>query len=151
MSSRDTLLGLGRVAATALGQTLVDWAGGALEKAQRPATPRGPVPTDPAATDPKTIFWDPFSIVEQLGYKDRPSQITYGTLKAIAWRVPIIPTILQTRINQVAAFSRTPRSRHELGYRVMMRDPEAEPTPAARKWMRDAEALIEHADPVQRV
>ena len=53
-----------------------------------------PVPTQPATEDPKALFWDPFAVVEQLGYKDKPSSITYGTLKSMVFQTPIIQAVI---------------------------------------------------------
>jgi len=101
-----------------------------------------PVPTEKAEQDPKTLFFDPFSIIEQLGFKDRPSQVTYGTLKAITWRVPIIQAIVQTRIQQVAAFCRPQHDRYQLGYRLKLREQQKEPSPGERQWMTQMENVL---------
>jgi phage portal protein BeeE len=101
-----------------------------------------PVPTEKADQDPKALFFDPFSIIEQLGFKDRPSQVTYGTLKAITWRVPIIQAIVQTRIQQIAAFCRPQHDRYQLGYRLKLREQEKEPSPAERQWMTQMENVL---------
>lgn len=101
-----------------------------------------PVPTMKADADPKTMMWDPFAIIEQLGYKDRPSAITNGTLKAICWKVPTIHTVIMTRVRQVAAFSTPTTDRYQLGFRIKTRDTEKEPTKAERLWCRQMEALI---------
>ncbi len=101
-----------------------------------------PVPTEKAAEDPKSLFWDPFAIIEQMGYKDRPSQLTYGTLKAMVYRMPILFAIIQTRINQVASFSQVQHDRYQLGFRIKLRDSEKEPTRLERDWMQQMESLI---------
>ena len=101
-----------------------------------------PVPIDKADQDPKALFFDPFAIIEQLGFKDRPSQVTYGTLKAIMWRVPIVQAIVQTRIQQVSAFCRPQHDRYQLGFRLKLREQEKEPSPAERQWMMQMEGII---------
>lgn len=101
-----------------------------------------PVPSQPAKEDPKSLFWDPFAIVEQLGYKDRPSQLTYGTLKAIAWKTPVLHAVINTRVQQVSAFCQPQHDRYKLGFRIKLRDTEKEPTKAERAWMKDMETLI---------
>lgn len=176
MGIRDTLTGFARVGATALGDALLSYADGELEKGVRQTrdvrrdaedsspdvglgdgdegpsrTPGGskedtatnaPVPTEPAPGDPKSLFWDPFAIVEQLGYKERPTSISYGTLRSIFWRMPIVQAIIQTRINQIASFSTPQHDRYQLGYRIKLRDSEKEPTKQDKKWMEQAESLI---------
>jgi len=101
-----------------------------------------PVPTDKSKGDPKSLFWDPFSIVEQLGYKDKPSYITYGTLKAITYKLPIVQAIIQTRINQVASFCKVQKDRYQVGFKIKTRDTEKEPTKAEKKWIQQAEMLL---------
>lgn len=101
-----------------------------------------PVPTDKAGKDPKTLFWDPFAIVEQLGYKDKPSPITYQTLKQMCWKMPIVHAVIQLRINQIASASQPVRDRYQFGWRLKLRDTNAKPTPQDKKWMEQAEALI---------
>lgn len=101
-----------------------------------------PMPTEKATQDAKSLFWDPFSVLEQLGYKERPSNITYGTLKAITWKMPIISDVIQTRVNQVASFARPQHNRFEIGFRVAMRNKQDKPTPADRKFIEQAESFI---------
>ena len=102
-----------------------------------------PVPTQPAEDDPKALFYDPFAIIEQLGYKDKPTQISYGTLRSIVWKVPIVHAIVQTRVNQIAAFSYPQTNRYQMGYRVRLRDHESKPTPADKKWARECESYLQ--------
>jgi hypothetical protein len=92
---------------------------------------------------PKGLYWDPYSLVEQLGYKERPSAITYATLNAMVWKVPVINAVIQTRINQVAAFCTPQASKFGHGFRVRMRDAEAKPTPADKKEARRLERFLE--------
>lgn len=108
-----------------------------------PDTAEGePPPEDVSGKDPKTLFWDPFAIVEQLGFRDRPSSVTYQTLKSIVWRTPIVRAIIQTRLNQMAAFCQPQRDRFHLGFRVRTREEAHEPTKEDRKWIKQAESLI---------
>lgn len=101
-----------------------------------------PVPQEPADNDPKSLFFDPFSIIEQLGYKDKPSSVSYGTLKRIIWKTPILQAIVQTRINQMASFCQPTHDRHKLGFKVQLREHEKEPSKAERKWIQRMEILI---------
>ena len=103
-----------------------------------------PVPQQSAENDPKSLFYDPFAIIEQLGYKDKPSQISYGTLRNIVWKVPIIQSIIQTRINQISAFSYPQSNRYQMGYRIRLRDHDAKPTPADKKWSAKCEEYLQN-------
>src|SRR3990170_5445017 len=126
MGWRDRLEALARGAAGIAGQALIDVAEGQFAKAdpqpgQQPEGPddqiaaesdgsvaeaaAAPVPTDEPDKPPKSMFWDPFAVVEQLGYKERPSSVSYGTLKAMTYRMPIVQAIIQNRVNQVASFA----------------------------------------------
>lgn len=161
MGIRDRLIGFGRVAATALGDTLLDLGTGEdLNKASPgnfnsdegpDTTPGGsredtstnaPAPTQPAQGDPKALFWDPFAIIEQLGYKERASPITYGTLKAMVWKMPIIQAIIQTRQNQVASFCRPQRDRYQLGFKIQLRDSQQEPTKQDKKFIDQMTSMV---------
>lgn len=101
-----------------------------------------PVPDEAAVVDPKTLFWDPFAIIEQLGYKEKPSAISYGTLKSIVYKTPIIHAIIQTRIQQMASFCQPSRDRYEMGFRIKVRDSRKEPTEAERKWIQQSETFV---------
>ena len=164
MALGDRLMAAGRVAATAAADALLGWAENDLGKAGKAAGPgefdsdegpetapggsqeetaeSSPVPTQEAEKGPKALFWDPFAIVEQLGYKERPSQISYGTLRAMVWRMPVVQTIIQTRINQIATFCRPQRDRYQMGFRIMTRDPTHSPTKEERKWSEQMTSLI---------
>lgn len=152
MGIRDSIKQFGLTTLGAIGESVVDWAGSGLTKAdgsdstlggsQEDTTNNNPVPTEKATEDPKFLAWDPYSIVEQLGFKDKPSPITYGTLKAITYKMPVIQAILQTRINQVAGFAVPQKDRYSMGFRVKLRDSERTPTAEDKKWMQQMESLI---------
>lgn len=159
MAWQDRLRNVARNLAGVTGEALADYAGGPLEKGglvlqgddDQDDAPGGthpdtaadnPVPDEQATTDPKSLFWDPFAIIEQLGYKERPSSVTYGTLKAMVWKTPIIHSIIQTRIQQMAAFCQPSKDRYDLGFRIKVRDSVKEATPEERKWIQQGETLI---------
>lgn len=102
----------------------------------------GSVPTEPADEHEKTLLFDPFAVIEQLGFREKPTRINYGTLKDMAQKVEIINSIIQTRVNQVASFAQPSHDRHQLGFRIKLRDSEKEPTKQDKIWIRDAEKLI---------
>jgi len=92
--------------------------------------------------DPEALFWDPFAIIEQLGYKERPSAITYGTLAAMVWKVPLIQGILMTRLSQISVFARVQKDMFQTGFRVRSRDHSTKPSPADRKFIRQCEEML---------
>lgn len=99
-------------------------------------------PDEKAIMDPHSLFYDPFAIIEQLGYKEKPSQINYGTLRNMVWKVPIIQAVIQTRIQQVAAFAKPQTNRYQMGFRIRLRDHDSKLTPVDRKWARKCEDLL---------
>lgn len=99
-------------------------------------------PTGDGVADPKALYWDPFALIEQLGFRDRPSSVTYATLNAMVWRMPIVQAIVQTRINQVSAFCSPQSSRFETGFRIKMRDREGAPTKADKKFAQQMEKML---------
>lgn len=86
-----------------------------------------------AARAPKALRWDPFAIVDAIGFKDRPSAITYNTLTEMVWRCPIVAAIIQTRINQIFSFSRVQENKFLPGFRVQLRDGKARATPGSQR------------------
>lgn len=91
---------------------------------------------------PEAIYDDPFALIEQLGFRDRPTTMTYGTLRTMVWKVPIIQAIIQTRVNQVAAFATPQPHKFGTGFKIRMRDIEAKPSPADKKYSKFLERLI---------
>jgi len=67
--------------------------------------------------DSKSILVDPFSIFHSLGYKERPSSVTYTTLRNMAG-APIIKAIIGTRIEQVATFSPAQDNEQAIGWMI---------------------------------
>jgi len=148
------VLDIGLRIAGALGAGLQDLAADRLLKAEGETQRTGPggkdkdtaegnpVPEKPAEKDPKSLFWDPFTVVEQLGYKDKPSQVTYGTLRAIARRMPVVGAVVKTRIDQLASFCTPQEDRYTVGFRVKLRDSKRSPSKAERKWTEQMEQLM---------
>lgn len=101
-------------------------------------TPQGQLE---AAAEPKGIYTDPFSIVQQLGFRERPSAITYQVIDSIYDRLSILKSIDTLRISQASAFCTPQPHKFETGFRVKMRDAMAKPGPAEKKfiaWMEEA-------------
>jgi hypothetical protein len=93
---------------------------------------------------PKTLLHDPFQLLESMGYKERPMMITYDTLRTMSERNPIIAAVINTRVNQIAAFSSPPKTKYDIGYSVEMRDDEAEPTIEDERRMKEIESMLEN-------
>lgn len=90
-----------------------------------------------ATEDPKTLFFDPYAVIDQLGYKDKPSSITYGTLWQMFMRMPVIQSIVILRKNQIANFAKPQQDKYELGFKVALRDEDKNPTKQELKWAQE--------------
>lgn len=132
MSWKDRLLGAGRAVLSELSKAETTREQSAL------AMPASEAP----AEDPQALYWDPFSIIDQMGFRERPSTITYATLETMVWKVPIIQAIIQTRLNQLSAFCSPQRHKFGTGFRVKMRDSQDKPSPADKKFIKQMENSI---------
>jgi hypothetical protein len=100
------------------------------------------LPPAESGQDPRGLLWDPFALIDQLGYRDRPSGITYATLRQLATRVPTYSAFLQTRLTQISGFTQLQADQHDTGFGVVLRDREKSPTPIERKRCRELEDWI---------
>lgn len=73
---------------------------------------------------PKSWFNDPFALLDSmgLGYKASPSTLSYETLRAMSEKNVVVSSIIQTRINQVASFTRPQRNKFGVGFRIFPRN-----------------------------
>jgi hypothetical protein len=107
----------------------------AMTLADKPAA----LPPEPTGDDPKGLLFDPFALIDQLGYRDRPTGLTYQTLREMAKRVPTYTAILQTRLTQVKNFGQRQKDPREPGYGIILRDEKATPSRQDEKRMRQLE------------
>jgi hypothetical protein len=92
----------------------------------------------------KSLLHDPFQLLETLKYKERPMMLTYEVLRAMSERNPIIASVINTRVNQVASFSTPPKTPYDIGFRIHMKDDEVKPSPDDEKRIREIERMIEN-------
>jgi hypothetical protein len=78
------------------------------------------------AQDPKGLLYDPFTALDQMGFRERPTAITFRTLNEMARRCTPIMAIVQTRLNQMAAFADPQPDEHGVGFKVVLKDRRAE-------------------------
>lgn len=107
-----------------------------------PRTPRTPQELEAALSDPKSLFWDPFAVIDALGYKDKPSSITYQTLRAMVWRMPIVQAMIRTRLRQMSNFSAPQVDKYSTGFRITMKDKKAQPSPETEARSRQLEEWL---------
>lgn len=68
----------------------------------------------------KAYLVDPNEFQSSFGYKDRPVQMSYSMLRGMA-RVPVINSIIKTRINQITAFCEPQKNEYSVGYVIRKR------------------------------
>ncbi len=104
-----------------------------------PGTGQADLPPEPSGQEPRGLLYDPFALIDQLGYRDRPSPLTYNTLREMAKRVPTYTGIIQTRMTQISSFGQRQEEKRDAGFGVVMRDHKAHPTPQDKIRMRELE------------
>jgi Phage portal protein len=77
---------------------------------------------EPTTETPRSLFHDPYSVLDWGGWRQRPSAMTYETLRQMSVQNTVISAIIQTRTNQVAQFCRPQQGTYDKGYRVILRD-----------------------------
>lgn len=63
----------------------------------------------------KSMLFDPYLFAQNAGYKDKIYSMSYPTLRRMA-TTPVIRAIVNTRIEQVAAFSEPQPDKHGIGF-----------------------------------
>jgi hypothetical protein len=111
--------------------------GAQQERASSKDAPKGM-----ADREPKSMFDDPYDVFTAMGYKDRPSSVTYDTLRDLLYRVPVVSGIIQVRTEQVAAFGHVVPDRYGMGFRVRLRDKDEKPTQASKDLCRQCEQFL---------
>lgn len=93
--------------------------------------------------DPIGIFADPFALAEQHGYRERQSGLSIMSLEAMFYRLAPASAIVLTRIDQAVQHLYQPvQTKHEIGFRLTMRNESEKPTPADKKYMRAMEQIL---------
>jgi len=93
------------------------------------------LPPDPASESMRGLLYDPFALIDQLGYRDRPSGLTYSTLREMGRRVPTYLAVEMTRITQVGAFAQPQSDKRDPGFEIKLRDDRAVPDKEDRRRM----------------
>lgn len=95
------------------------------------------------AYDPKASLVDPWSYANTAyGYKEKYSILDFSKCRQITYADPIVASIIQTRLNQVAAFASPQRDKYKMGFRVRMFDSEKEPSAADKKNIKEIEQFL---------
>jgi phage portal protein BeeE len=90
-----------------------------------PSTQKNLVSTQmPQATDemPRALFHDPYSIMDWGGWRERPSAVTYESLRQMAVKNTAVAAIINLRSNQISQFTRPQQNRYDRGFKIVLRD-----------------------------
>jgi len=93
---------------------------------------------------PRSWFNDPYALLDSmgLGYRASPSSLSYETLKQMAEKNVVIAAIIQTRLNQVAAFCQPQRNKYSVGFRVQHRDSKRKLTQGEKDFIASMERFV---------
>lgn len=100
----------------------------------------------PTEEKPRAMFHDPYSVMDWGGWRQRPSALTYETLRQMSVSNTVIAAIINLRVHQVSAFCRPQQGRYDKGYRILLRDrrdKEAGMTDAQEKEAQNLERFLE--------
>lgn len=93
----------------------------------------------------KSIIEDPLSLIQSMGYKDKPNSLTYETLRRMATRNSVIASVIQTRVNQVSAFTQPARyTKDGVGYEIKLKNDRNKPTDQQKAVMYALEEFIDN-------
>lgn len=97
--------------------------------------------SQPTEEKPRAMFHDPYSVMDWGGWRQRPSALTYETLRQSASANTVIAAILNLRTHQVAEFCRPQQGRYDKGYRVGLRDRRDKKKGMSKAEQKEAEAI----------
>lgn len=95
----------------------------------------------PTEEKPRAMFHDPYSVMDWGGWRQRPSALTYETLRQMSVSNTVIAAIIQLRTQQLSAFCRPQQGRYDKGYRIILRDRRDKTKGMTRAQQKEAEAL----------
>ena len=91
---------------------------------------------------PKSVTWDPMSLVYSLGYKDRRSNLTYDILRQMTGSLSVLAAIVNTRVNQVATFTSPYRRTRNIGFEIKHKDRDHKLSKSEKRFIVDLESFI---------
>jgi hypothetical protein len=115
-----------------------------LEKAASAAIAAGRDGNHEPEREGKAIGFDPFDLVSVMGYREKPSDLTFAAVEQVATAVPVIADVIRVRATQVQTFCQRPDDRHSPGFRVRLKDRTARVTKKAEKRATELEEILLH-------
>jgi hypothetical protein len=67
-------------------------------------------------SDRKSFMFDPNDFSNSMGFKDKPVNMSYDILRRISYTVPIIRSIINTRIDQISDFCEPQKDKYSTGF-----------------------------------
>jgi phage portal protein BeeE len=96
---------------------------------------------EPTTDKPRAMFHDPYSAVDWGGWRNRPSALTYDTLRTMSITNPVVGAIINLRINQVASFCTPQKTKFDRGFKIAHRDRQKSKKGMSPVEQREAEAI----------
>tara|TARA_R110002110_G_scaffold76462_1_gene201479 strand:- start:5848 stop:7845 length:1998 start_codon:yes stop_codon:yes gene_type:complete len=107
-----------------------------MNKAWRQISP------DDAKRPPKSMLFDPMSLVYSMGYKDRRSNLSYDILRNMPSQLGVLAAIINTRVNQVATFTSPYRRTRNIGFEIKHKDRDHKLTKSEKRFIVELESFI---------
>ena len=96
------------------------------------------------ARDPKAIHFDPFDLVAAMGFRERPTGMTFSSMEMVGRGMPVVADVVQTRVKQIQMFCELPEDRYSSGFRVRKIDRTKSMTKKEEATARELEQIILH-------
>lgn len=88
---------------------------------------------------------NPIKLLQATNYKDKPTSLSYNILYQMSVKNSVISAVLNTRVNQISAFTRPKRYTQDgVGFEIKLRDPDKSPTEEQIEVIRALELFIEN-------
>lgn len=94
------------------------------------------------AREAKALQFDPFDLVSLMGWRERPTALSYTAMERVASNVPVLADIIRVRVKQVQTFCARPEDRHAPGFKVRLRDKNAETSEESDKRCAELEDVV---------
>jgi hypothetical protein len=100
----------------------------------------------PASPTPRSMFFDPISLISQTNYKEKYGPVSYDVLYQMAQKTEIVNAILNTRLAQIGSFSQPARWKNKtgLGYQIRFKDAKKEPNRSEKERLNNIEEWVFH-------
>jgi hypothetical protein len=100
----------------------------------------------PASPAPRSMFWDPMSLVSQTNFKEKIGNASFEILYQMANKTEVIAAVINTRLAQIGSFSQPAswKNKTGLGFQVRFKDAKKEPSKAEQKRLSQFEEMIYH-------